>query len=65
MKFSLNKDEKLFLKNKYLKEGLPVYSANQKIKELNSINHKLTLESNKKNKSKESIKERMLRDLYS
>ena len=63
MKFSLNKEEKLFLKDKYAKLGIPDYSARQKIKHINRINHKLTLESNKKNKSKESIKEKMLKGL--
>ena len=63
MKFSLNKEEKLFLKDKYARLGIPGFSAKQKINEINSINHKLTLESNKKNKSKESIKEQMLKEL--
>ena len=63
MKFSLNKDEKLFLMQKYNKLGLPMNSIQKNIKEVNNRCHELTIELNKKKKSKEYIKERIKKDL--
>ena len=58
MNFSLSKEEKLVLFQKYKEKGVPIQSIQKKIKEINSNNHKLVIERNKiKKHTKKDIME--------
>jgi hypothetical protein len=58
MQFSLSKEEKLFLYFKYKKSKLPNELITERFKEINSNNHKLTIEKNRiKKHTKKDIME--------